>query len=82
MRMVAAHLPVQPGRKEPRYVHLLGGPVEVVEEAAAAPAPAGAMAAARERGDRLDNLHQRVEQLEEEVQSLKDAFDAFRRQFE
>jgi uncharacterized protein len=75
-------LPVQPGRKEPRYAHLLGGPVDMEAEGPVSVAAAGAMSVARDRGDRLDELTQRVESLEEEFAGMKVAFEEFRRQFE
>jgi uncharacterized protein len=79
---LVAELPLQPGRKEPRFAHLLGGPVDVAAAESAPVAAPEAMAAARARGDRLDQLEQRVEQLEEQVESLKAAFEGFRKQFE
>ena len=74
-------LPVQPGRKEPRYAHLLMGEPEVD----AAPA--------REivhRGPSLDDeVNRRVARLEEEVRELRESvadlkaeLAAFRAQFE
>jgi uncharacterized protein YceH (UPF0502 family) len=58
----------QPGTKEPRWMHLLGG--EPAEDAAAAPAPAAS------------SLADRVEALEAEVRELRAELAAFRRQFE
>ena len=74
-------LPVQPGRKEPRFVHLLSGTPEVdVEEAAPTFSPA--MQAARADGDRVTALEEKVAELESEIGDLRDAFERFRQQFE
>lgn len=54
-----------------RWVHLLGGPVDTVAEAAAQPTAPG-------RGA----LEQRVADLESAVEQLKQQFEGFRRQFE
>jgi uncharacterized protein YceH (UPF0502 family) len=64
----------QPGQREPRWMHLMGGPVsaETLAELAA-PAPAVA---------RTGELEIRVTKLEAEVHELKERFAAFRRQFE
>lgn len=76
---LAAELPLQPGRKEPRFAHLLGGPV--TEEATAAPVsgPAAGPAAGAER---VAALERRVEALEEALDALRGAFERFRDQFE
>lgn len=74
-------LPLQPGRKEPRFAHLLGGPVEVEAEPAGTVAPQ-AMQAARAEGDRVAALEERVAALESELQALQAAFQSFREQFE
>src|SRR5690606_31951403 len=67
---LATELPLQPGRKEPRFAHLLGGPVA---EEAVAPASGG---------ERVAALEQRVEALEEALDALRAAFERFRDQFE
>jgi hypothetical protein len=66
---LAVKLPRAPGTKESRYAHLLGGPVDAGETPAAAPAPGPGLAA-------------RVAALEEQLGQLREAFEAFRRQFE
>jgi uncharacterized protein YceH (UPF0502 family) len=63
-------LPRQTGFKEQRWAHLLAGDVEVVEEAAPAPA---------ERGP---SDRERIAALEHEVDALRRAFEEFRRNFE
>ncbi len=79
---LVVELPVQPGRKEPRFAHLLAGApeVEATEQAVAAEPPA--MRAARAEGDRAAALEERVEALEGELADLRDAFERFRQQFE
>ncbi|MBL8238594.1 MAG: YceH family protein [Bryobacterales bacterium] len=65
----------QPGQREPRWMHLMGGPVtaETLAEMAA-PAP--------HRAARTEDLEIRVNVLEAELHELKEQFAAFRRQFE
>lgn len=72
-------LPVQPGRKEARFAHLLCGEIDVEALAAAQPARAaqGAVAA-----DRIGKLEEEVSELRSEVASLKATFEEFRKQFE
>lgn len=79
---LAAELPVQPGRSQPRFAHLLGGAPQQEPVAGADPALAPAMQSARVEGDRAAALEARVEALEEEMESLRAAFDRFRQQFE
>jgi uncharacterized protein len=64
-------LPVQPGRKEARFAHLLSGEIDV-EALAAQPARAAQAEAAADR----------ITKLEEEVAELKAMFEEFRKQFE
>ncbi len=65
-------LPVQPGRKEPRYAHLLSG--EVAGEPAGAPA--------RPREDRFTAIETEIGALRREIEDLRREFADFRRQFE
>ncbi len=69
---LVVRLPVQPGRKEPRYAHLLSG--EVSMEAVAEPP--------RPREDRFAALETEIGELRREVQQLRQQFADFRRQFE
>jgi uncharacterized protein len=78
---LVAALPLQPGRKEPRYVHLLAGEVEVREEEVSG-VPSDAMETARQRGDRLAALEERVEGLEARLAAVAEELERFRRQFE
>ena len=79
---LVTELPVQPGRKEARWVHLLAGELEVEAEEGTTPGLAPAMQAARAEGDRIEALEQRVEALEEELRAVRMAFEKFRSQFE
>lgn len=69
---LVARLPVQPGRKEPRYAHLLSGEVPV-ENAAAPPRP---------REDRFAALESEVGELRREIEQLRQQFEEFRQRFE
>lgn len=62
-------LPRQPGRKENRYAHLLGGPVSV-EPDTDQPAESG------------ETLRTRVDRLESDLAALRQEFAEFRKQFE
>ena len=65
----------QPGQREPRWMHLKGGPVSAESLAElAAPAP--------HRPARTEDLEIRFNTLEAELHELKEQFAAFRRQFE
>ena len=78
---LVVELSVQPGRKEPRFAHVLSGVPEVdVEEATPTFSPA--MQAARAEGDRVAALEAKVGELESELSDLRDAFERFRQQFE
>jgi uncharacterized protein YceH (UPF0502 family) len=67
----------QPGQREPRWMHLLGGPVDAQQlHESAAPQVAGI------RHARADELEIRVNQLEAELRELREQFLAFRATFE
>ncbi len=73
-------LPRQPGQKEARFAHLLSGaPVEEIAAEAPAPRPSSAKQSDRER---IEQLEQTVTALTEEVQTLKQQFAEFKKQFE
>ncbi len=65
----------QPGQREPRWMHLMGGPVSA-ETLAEIAAPSAHRAA------RTEDLEIRINTLEAELHELKEQFAAFRRQFE
>lgn len=79
---LVTELPVQPGRKEARWAHLLAGEPEVEEAEGPTPMLTPAMQAVRAESDRIAALHERVGELEAELQQLREAFREFRRQFE
>lgn len=66
----------QPGQREPRWMHLLGGPVD-----AAALADTAASAVVH-RTARTEDIEIRLNTVEAELRELKAEFAAFRRQFE
>jgi uncharacterized protein YceH (UPF0502 family) len=70
-------IPRGPGQREDRYMHLLGGPIDVAAYARAAPAaPAHGLPA------RGSDIEQRLESLEGEVAALKDELAALRSRLE
>jgi uncharacterized protein YceH (UPF0502 family) len=71
---LAAMLARQPGTKEVRYAHLLGGPVDSWTPPAATPIGTTEI--------RVGELEEQVRSLQSEVASLKEQFAAFRKQFE
>jgi uncharacterized protein YceH (UPF0502 family) len=69
---LVVRLPVQPGRKEARFAHLLSGEIDVAALAAAQPS----------RAEQAQTASDRITKLEEEVASLKAMFEEFKKQFE
>lgn len=75
---LVARLPLQPGRKEQRYAHLLFGEPDNLE-----PVSIGQETAAAGRdGDRLEALEKTVARLQEELDLLKNEFLLFRKEFD
>lgn len=72
---LAVKLPRQPGQKDIRYAHLLGGAVDV-DALAAEMAATSALAAARP--DRVGPLEERVAALEAQVAALTDIVERLR----
>jgi uncharacterized protein YceH (UPF0502 family) len=72
-------LPVQPGRKEARFAHLLNGEIDVETVEATFAARPG-----RDKGDndRIEHLEAEISRLSAEVDQLKAGFSEFRKQFE
>jgi uncharacterized protein YceH (UPF0502 family) len=73
---LAAVLPRQPGTKEPRYAHLLSGPVESITLAAAEPAANDGEAT---RDERIAQLEADVAWLRQEVGALRQKMDSLGR---
>jgi uncharacterized protein YceH (UPF0502 family) len=67
-------LPRRTGEKEARYAHLLSGAPEISENEAEAPQPM--------RSDRIATLEAEVAELRSDLESLKEQFAGFRKQFE
>jgi uncharacterized protein YceH (UPF0502 family) len=77
-------LPRLPGTKEPRYAHLLAGPIDVAALAAPAssPPPEPATLAVRAEDDRFAKLEAETAALRTELAELRQQFADFRKQFE
>ncbi len=75
---LAAALPRAPGTKETRHVHLLGGEAAVQEMAEAQSAGGGAGGG---RG-RIAELEDELQRLREDLDTLRNEFAAFRKQFD
>jgi uncharacterized protein len=67
---LVVRIPHAPGQREDRYMHLIGGPVDVAEHAAAS--------ASRAPSSSRADLEERVERLENEIAALRGAIDALR----
>lgn len=76
---LVVRLPVQPGRKEARFAHLLSGEIDIEALAAANPSRA---ALGQSTTDRIEKLEEEVGALRGEVDTLKTTFEEFRKQFE
>jgi hypothetical protein len=74
-------LPRQPGSRESRYAHLLGGEV-AVEQAEGAPRAEPAMRPSRGESERVTKLEEEVATLRQELNELKQQFIEFKKQFE
>ncbi len=77
---LVAKLPLQPGRKEQRFTHLLSGEPEGADQAAALHEFAAGCPTPNE--DRLGELEKTVARLQEEIELLKNEFLLFRKEFE
>lgn len=88
-------LPLQPGRKEARFSHLLSGEPDLTSYEAAAAAPVAKSAPAADPGEleqmkeenaalreELNMLGEEVDALRQEVETLKSSFAEFKAQFE
>jgi hypothetical protein len=80
-------LPRQPGTKESRYMHLLSGddvPAELVSDSAeASPEGAGlAQGQSSADGNRIAELETEVRSLRRELETLREQFAAFQKQFQ
>jgi uncharacterized protein YceH (UPF0502 family) len=76
-------LPRQPGTKEPRYAHLLSGPVDALSAPAAAelrPEPARLVVQAE--NERITKLEREIVELRDELAEVRRQLAEFREQFE
>lgn len=80
-RPLVVKLPRQPGLKEQRYTHLLGGVPEITVSATV-PAPEAATLAVRAENERIARLEEETAALRREIEGLKEEFAKFRKQFE
>lgn len=78
---LVAKLPRQPGTKESRYAHLLGGPV-AAPSAESVPPPEPATVAVGAENERIAHLETETAALRQELAELRQQFADFRRQFE
>nr|MBF0221182.1 YceH family protein [Desulfobulbaceae bacterium] len=72
-------LPRLPGRKEPRYMHLLMGEPEAE---AYSPSPEPARLEVKVENEKVEALVGEIERLREEISQLKSDFEQFKSQFE
>jgi len=72
---LTVRLPRAPGQREERYMHLLGGPIDVEALAASARAAASASTPTGGTTERLIQLEERVAALELALQQLQKAAD-------
>ena len=68
----------QPGQKEARFGQLLTGPIDVEAYTAAA----AARSTRGDGGERLEKAEQEIAELRAEIESLKQTFEEFKKQFE
>jgi uncharacterized protein len=72
---LVAQLARQPGTKESRFAHLLAGPVDSWQ-------PPAVSSVYTDESHRMSQLEDQVRSLQREIDSLKEQFAAFRKQFE
>jgi uncharacterized protein YceH (UPF0502 family) len=75
-------LPKRPGRKEHRYMHLLCGKPEVEEEQERELAPEAARLKVHGEDERIREMRDELAGLRAELDTLKEEFMNFKRQFE
>lgn len=72
-------LPRQPGSRESRFAHLLGGPVEV-EQREAPPYQAPSIQKAQAENDKIAKLEEEIVSLRQELSELKQQFMEFKKE--
>ncbi len=71
-------LPRQPGSRESRFAHLLGGPVEM--EQSEAPHPTPSVLQRQSENDKIAKLEEEIASLRMELSDLKEQFAEFKRE--
>jgi len=74
-------MPRQPGSRESRFAHLLGGPIEM-ELRETSPHPSLAVQSAQAENERIAKMEEEITSLRQELDELKQQFVDFRKQFE
>lgn len=77
---LVARLPRQPGQKEARFAHLLGGDLDL--EALAELEVSQHSTSRQSATERISQLEHQIEALSGEMKSLREEFAAFKKQFE
>lgn len=72
-------LPRQPGSRESRFAHLLGGPVEM-EQSEPPPHPAPLVLQRQSENDKIAKLEEEIASLRMELSYLKEQFAEFKRE--
>ena len=72
-------LPRQPGSRESRFAHLLGGPVEM-DQREDSPHPAHSVQQAQAENDKIAKLEEEIGSLRRELSELKQQFAEFKRE--
>ena len=78
---LVVRVPRQPGQKEGRIMHTLGGPVDLEALAAMGTTPAMSIAGGSGRTDRVAAVEAELAVMREEFAALRAEFEAFRQQF-
>ena len=78
---LVARLPRQPGQKEARFAHLLGGELDL-EALAEMEISQNTVPSRHGTAERISQLEHQVEALSEQMKSLREEFAEFKKQFE
>jgi len=73
---LVVQVPRAAGQREDRYMHLLGGPVDIAALAASAPAPASSGASRSDLGERVERLETELAALREELAAVRQRMDS------
>jgi len=81
MEKLIKKLPRQPGRKESRYMHLLSGEAqETISENTSRPETTNVLIRKKEKG--MEELLEQIDELRQELQTLRLEFKSFKSQFD